>query len=93
MEGGTAANVLQELQIPVLANEVCRDSYQRAKRLITADQFDTGVICAGVLSGGKDTCQGDSGGPLMIPEVNQITQLLASNLFIVVLLLFLDRWW
>nr|XP_014099091.2 venom protease [Bactrocera oleae] len=68
MEGGTAANVLQELQIPVLANEVCRDSYQRAKRLITADQFDTGVICAGVLSGGKDTCQGDSGGPLMIPE-------------------------
>uniref|UniRef100_A0A0K8WFX2 CLIP domain-containing serine protease n=1 Tax=Bactrocera latifrons TaxID=174628 RepID=A0A0K8WFX2_BACLA len=68
MEGGTSANVLQELQIPVLDNNVCRESYQRANRLITADQFDTGVICAGVLSGGKDTCQGDSGGPLMIPE-------------------------
>ncbi|XP_011184647.2 venom serine protease Bi-VSP [Zeugodacus cucurbitae] len=68
MEGGVSSNVLQELQIPILTNEVCRDSYQRARRLITADQFDTGVLCAGVLSGGKDTCQGDSGGPLMIPE-------------------------
>lgn len=90
MEGGAAANVLQELQIPILTNEVCRDSYQRAKRLITADQFDTGVICAGVLSGGKDTCQGDSGGPLMIPEVKQIHKFLALTLIITVLLFF-DR--
>ncbi|XP_023159338.1 venom serine protease Bi-VSP [Ceratitis capitata] len=68
MEGGESASVLQELQIPILRNEVCRASYARVRRLISDDQFDTSVICAGVLSGGKDTCQGDSGGPLMIPE-------------------------
>lgn len=70
MEGGVSANVLNELQIPIFKNEVCETSYKRINRLISDDQFDSGVLCAGVLSGGKDTCQGDSGGPLMIPEVS-----------------------
>lgn len=68
MEGGTSSNVLQELQIPIFENQVCRQSYQKQNRLFTENQFDKAVLCAGVLSGGKDTCQGDSGGPLMIPE-------------------------
>ncbi|XP_054734614.1 uncharacterized protein LOC129242079 [Anastrepha obliqua] len=68
MEGGVSAKVLQELQIPIFKNDVCKSSYERIRRLITEDQFDAGVLCAGVLAGGKDTCQGDSGGPLMIPE-------------------------
>ncbi|XP_067648125.1 ovochymase-2-like [Eurosta solidaginis] len=68
MEGGVSANVLQELQIPVFNNDICERSYERINRLVTDDQFDASVLCAGVLSGGKDTCQGDSGGPLMIPE-------------------------
>ncbi|XP_073840712.1 venom serine protease Bi-VSP-like [Musca autumnalis] len=71
MEGGISANVLQELQIPIYENSVCRDRYQKQKRLFTENQFDSAVLCAGVLSGGKDTCQGDSGGPLMIPEPYQ----------------------
>uniref|UniRef100_A0A1I8NFA1 CLIP domain-containing serine protease n=1 Tax=Musca domestica TaxID=7370 RepID=A0A1I8NFA1_MUSDO len=71
MEGGVSANVLQELQIPVYDNSVCRDRYQKQNRLFTENQFDSAVLCAGVLSGGKDTCQGDSGGPLMIPEPYQ----------------------
>uniref|UniRef100_A0A0K8WBX2 CLIP domain-containing serine protease n=1 Tax=Bactrocera latifrons TaxID=174628 RepID=A0A0K8WBX2_BACLA len=68
MEGGVSSNVLQELQIPIFKNDVCERSYKNINRLVSADQFDDGVLCAGVLSGGKDTCQGDSGGPLMIPE-------------------------
>ncbi|KAI8116971.1 Venom serine protease Bi-VSP [Lucilia cuprina] len=68
MEGGTSSNVLQELQIPIYDNQVCRDRYKQQNRLFTENQFDRAVLCAGVLSGGKDTCQGDSGGPLMIPE-------------------------
>ncbi|XP_037939599.1 venom protease-like isoform X2 [Teleopsis dalmanni] len=71
MEGGISAKILQELQIPIYKNDVCRQSYANEKRLFTENQFDTAVICAGVLSGGKDTCQGDSGGPLMIPEPYQ----------------------
>ncbi|XP_017071642.1 venom serine protease Bi-VSP [Drosophila eugracilis] len=71
MEGGQSAQVLNELQIPVFENEVCRESYAREKRYFSANQFDSATLCAGVLSGGKDTCQGDSGGPLMVPEQYQ----------------------
>lgn len=68
MEGGSSANVLQELKIPVFDNSECRESYRKQNRLFTDNQFDKAVLCAGVLTGGKDTCQGDSGGPLMLPE-------------------------
>ncbi|XP_065360964.1 venom protease-like [Calliphora vicina] len=68
MEGGKSENVLQEIQVPIYENQVCRDRYKQPNRLLPDNQFDKAVLCAGVLSGGEDTCQGDSGGPLMIPE-------------------------
>lgn len=67
-EGGTSANILQELQIPVLPNTKCAERYKVQRRLISEKQFDDAVLCAGYLTGGKDSCQGDSGGPLMIPN-------------------------
>lgn len=68
-EGGQPSNVLQEVQLPVLGNDICVDKYRDARRLLSEKQFDDGVICVGVLAGGKDSCQGDSGGPLMAPNV------------------------
>lgn len=66
-EGGKPSNILQQLQLPVLENEVCRTKYSKIGKLISEKQFDQAVLCAGELDGGKDSCQGDSGGPLMQP--------------------------
>lgn len=68
-EAGKSASVLQEVQIPVLTNEICQDRYKKIGKLVSEKQFDNAVLCAGVLAGGKDSCQGDSGGPLMIPSI------------------------
>lgn len=66
-EGGTSATILQQVQLPVLGNDVCKDRYKKLNKLISEQQFDDAVLCAGDLNGGKDSCQGDSGGPLMSP--------------------------
>uniref|UniRef100_A0A0A1WQS9 CLIP domain-containing serine protease n=1 Tax=Zeugodacus cucurbitae TaxID=28588 RepID=A0A0A1WQS9_ZEUCU len=68
MEGGRSSNILQELQIEVMDNSVCRQAYQANNRLVSNQQFDNTIVCAGDLGGGRDTCGGDSGGPLMVAE-------------------------
>merc|ERR1711878_66260 len=55
-EGGSLARVLQKVDVPVVSDEHCRDSYGQS------DITDS-MICAGLDQGGKDSCQGDSGGP------------------------------
>ena len=48
---------LHEVQVPIVSNTECRDSY---------GNLTDNMICAGLPEGGKDSCQGDSGGPLVI---------------------------
>lgn len=70
-EGGVSSQILQQVQVPVLTNDVCKDRYKKQNKLISEQQFDEAVLCAGVLEGGKDSCQGDSGGPLMSPVMKK----------------------
>ncbi|KAI7812319.1 hypothetical protein IRJ41_022599 [Triplophysa rosa] len=54
--GGTLADKLREVMIPIVNNSDCNKAYSG---FITSN-----MICAGLLNvGGKSSCQGDSGGP------------------------------
>ncbi|XP_054738780.1 trypsin zeta-like [Anastrepha obliqua] len=58
--GGSSANLLQEVNVPIISNEICNANYYDG--LITDS-----MLCAGVRdTGGKDACDGDSGGPLLV---------------------------
>ncbi|RWS07284.1 hypothetical protein B4U79_00192, partial [Dinothrombium tinctorium] len=57
---GTTASRLMAVDLTVYDDEVCEEQY---------DEFDGKImLCAGNLSGGKDSCLGDSGGPLIISK-------------------------
>ncbi|XP_032039460.1 ovochymase-1 [Aythya fuligula] len=66
-EDGGQAKRLQQMQVPVLENEICeRNYYFGHPGGITA-----GMLCAGFVSvGGQDPCQGGSGGPLVCRKEN-----------------------
>jgi len=57
--GGSASNVLREVDVEVKSNTQCQSSYG------SSSIRDT-MLCAG--SRGKDSCQGDSGGPLVFKD-------------------------
>lgn len=59
--------ILMQVQVPVITNTQCMQSYQKFDDYDEDFQFDDRVVCAGYANGGKDSCQGDSGGPLMLP--------------------------
>lgn len=63
-------NTLQQVQVPVITNDECKEQYAIAKRLQAGANFrfnETYVICAGAEAGGISPCKGDSGGPLVLP--------------------------
>lgn len=69
-ENADASRVLQQVQIPVIDNTVCREKYQsifRFRQIPDIRLNESSVFCAAYDMGGRDTCQGDSGGPMMLP--------------------------
>nr|AID60304.1 serine protease 3 [Nilaparvata lugens] len=62
-EGGTLPSVLQEVTVPIVSNDKCKNMFLRAGR----HEFIPDIfMCAGFDDGGRDSCQGDSGGPLQV---------------------------
>ncbi|XP_034101912.1 trypsin-1 [Drosophila albomicans] len=69
-EGGPVSDTLQEVEVPVLSQQECRDSNYGSSKITD------NMICAGyVEEGGKDSCQGDSGGPMHVISGEQTYQL------------------
>ena len=60
--GGSAPNVLHEVNVPAVSHAVCNKAYK--------GKIDGTMICAGLKEGGKDACQGDSGGPFVCGKAN-----------------------
>ncbi len=56
-EIGTSPDILQEVQVPIVAHEDCNTAYWGG--------ITDNMLCAGYVEGGKDACYGDSGGPLI----------------------------
>ena len=56
-QGGATSTTLQQVEIPIVDNPDCANTYSN---------LTDNMICAGRDMGGQDSCQGDSGGPLMV---------------------------
>jgi secreted trypsin-like serine protease len=59
-EGGDVIRDLEFVDVPFVDHDICNAP------LSYDGQITENMICAGPLSGGKDSCQGDSGGPLLL---------------------------
>ncbi|RDD44477.1 Ovochymase-1 [Trichoplax sp. H2] len=57
--GGASPDTLQRVIVPTISRSECSST------VYGTGYIDSTMLCAGLMSGGKDSCQGDSGGPLV----------------------------
>ncbi|XP_068085905.1 venom protease-like [Anabrus simplex] len=62
LESETSKDLLK-VNVDFIGAEVCNETYKLSTQSLASGMLES-QLCAGVLTGGKDTCQGDSGGPL-----------------------------
>ncbi|XP_050527110.1 serine protease filzig-like [Daktulosphaira vitifoliae] len=65
--GGGVPSILQEVQVPILENQICQELFEKGGHSKT---ILNSFLCAGYANGQKDSCEGDSGGPLMVEKDN-----------------------
>lgn len=61
-DSGASSNTLRQVDVSYQKDTVCNSSYPINS---IAGYWDRS-LCAGEVSGGKDSCQGDSGGPILV---------------------------
>ncbi|XP_049854824.1 serine protease snake-like [Schistocerca gregaria] len=64
---GKSSDTLRKVVLDIIDNKMCNNLWKSLGKLTTLPRgIAPSMMCAGVLTGGKDTCQGDSGGPIQI---------------------------
>lgn len=61
--GGPTSPTLRQVSLPIVSTQQCQATPYGSK-------ISQNMICAGYVTGGKDSCQGDSGGPLVVSDGN-----------------------
>lgn len=70
-----ASDTLQQVNLTIYDSNFCSNT------ALNNNGIDSTQLCAGDLTGGRDTCKGDGGGPLFIKQtVNGVTKFVVAGL-------------
>ena len=59
------SNELRQVEVPILSNTECERFFLESGQVQLIPRI---FLCAGLMTGGRDTCEGDSGGPLVVRD-------------------------